>query len=159
MSKNLIIILLLILIFIAAAALAFFHFFLSGPSKHSGVEANVEIGGTTFKSEVASTILQRTIGLSGRDSLPEGEGMLFIFNGYGNYGFWMKDMKFPIDMVWISGDKVVGFVENAMPEPDKTVFGLKVYYPPEAVDKVLEINAGDVGRYGISVGQSVLISD
>ncbi|MDO8537023.1 MAG: DUF192 domain-containing protein, partial [bacterium] len=96
--------------------------------------------------------ISRARGLSGRESLNEGEGLLFLFDGFGNYGIWMKDMKFAIDIVWIKNDRVVGFAENVAPEPGKELWSLKLHYPPEPVDKVLEFNAGSVQRSGIKIG-------
>ena len=125
------------------------------------------VGGQTFEVGIADNALTRTQGLSGRPSLGENEGLLFIFPTAGNYGFWMKGMNFPIDIVGISGDspsqilpgktwegKIVGFSENLQPEPKKSVFSLSINYPPEAVDKVLEINAGSVAKYGLKVGDA-----
>ncbi len=111
-----------------------------GFTQPSPRRAAVKIGDREFAAEVADTPARRAKGLSGRASLPENEGMLFVFEEPGNHGFWMKDMKFAIDIIWIKGDKIVGLTENAEPEPQKSVLGLTVYYPPEPVDKVLEIN-------------------
>ena len=77
----------------------------------------VTIGNTVFNVEIASTTAEQTIGLSGRKSLAENEGMFFTFNSPGVQNFWMKDMNFPIDIIWISGNKVAGFAENAEPQP------------------------------------------
>ncbi|MFA6354400.1 MAG: DUF192 domain-containing protein [Candidatus Paceibacterota bacterium] len=115
----------------------------------------LKVNGVEFSVEMADTTLSRMKGLSGRDGLVENEGMFFVFDSPANQGFWMKDMKFPIDIIWIKDGKIVGFVENAQPEPGKTVFGLKIYNSSEPVDRVLEVNAGTVAKYGFEVGQSV----
>lgn len=119
---------------------------------------SVSIGNTTFKVEVADTMMSRAKGLSGRDGLDAGKGMLFLFDSAGMQGFWMKDMKFPIDIIWINGDRVIGFAENLQPESKKTIFSLTVYYPPSAVDKVLEVNAGAVNASGFQAGDTVRYS-
>lgn len=119
----------------------------------------IDVGGKEFSVWVADTPASRTKGLSGKDDMKENQGMLFIFDGSGKYGFWMKDMKFAIDIVWISGNKIVGFQENAQPEPTKTIFGLTTYYPPEAVDRVLEVSAGTVGRNGFKLGDQVVFGN
>jgi hypothetical protein len=67
----------------------------------------------------------------------------------------MKDMKFPIDIIWISGDEVVGIDENAEPEPGKPLSDLKIYYPPREIDSVLEVNAGTAEKYNLKVGDTV----
>ncbi len=115
----------------------------------------IRVGEKVFKVEVAEDMVSRAKGLSGRTGLGENEGMLFIFSGPGNYGFWMKGMKFAIDIVWIRGDKIVGFSENLQPEIDKSIFNLTTYYPPEAVDWVLELGTGTVEREGLKVGDTI----
>lgn len=117
--------------------------------------ANAEffkIGETAFSVEIADTSESRANGLSGRENLGADSGMLFVFDAPASYGFWMKGMKFPLDMVWISGDSVVGFSENLPPAS-----GLipKIYFPPEPVDKALELNAGSVKMRGLKVGDKV----
>ena len=134
-----------------------FHILISKPNPPLP-STHVSIGGKTFTAELAQTAVQQARGLSGRDNLPENGGMLFIFPGLGSTGFWMKDMKFPIDIVWIRGDQVVGFQENMQPEPGKTLFQLTIYYPPEEIDKVLEINAGTVAKDGLKVGDTVVVN-
>ncbi len=134
---------------------------------HRGLKGEqiITIAGKKFRVEVADTFASRAKGLSGHAPLAENEGMLFIFDAPGNYGFWMKGMKFPIDIIWIRGDKVVGLTEN-VPVP-KGIFDFKTYYPPEPVypargeisggaDKVLEVKAGTVGKYGFRVGDTVI---
>lgn len=117
--------------------------------------AEIKIGENVFAVEVASTTISRARGLSGRDGLGENKGMFFIFDGLDSYGFWMKDMKFPIDIIWIKNDRVVGVTENAAPEPGVPLRNLKIYSPPEPVDRVLEVPAGTVKRRGIKVGDKV----
>jgi uncharacterized membrane protein (UPF0127 family) len=99
-----------------------------------------------IKAEVASTSEAQAKGLGGRDSLAAAHGMLFPFMSPGDYGFWMKDMRFPIDMVWISSNKkVVSVTPEISPSTYPTVF-----YPPLAISYVLELNSGDAQRFGIA---------
>jgi len=109
-----------------------------------------------FMVEVADTIVSRTRGLSGRVELKENQGMFFVFGTFGAHGFWMKDMKFPIDIIWIKGGAIAGFAENVLPEPGKSLLALKVYYPPEPVDKVLEIKAGLAEKLELKVGDKII---
>ena len=81
--------------------------------------------------------------------------MLFIFADKQVRQFWMKDMHFPLDMIWIDGDTIVDISENVPPpgageEP-------VIVYPKAPVDKVLEVNAGEVEKYGLKSGQRVVI--
>ncbi len=156
MRKTVLITLSFTLMFVAIALLAGFYAVLSRPNPPLK-PATATIGNTVFTIEVASTTISRARGLSYRDGLGENQGMLFLFGDYSNYGFWMKDMNFPLDMIWIKGDRVAGFSENAVPEPGVPMWKLKIYYPPEAVDKVLEVNAGTVARDGIKAGDLVSI--
>lgn len=155
MTVILLAVLVIALIAVGAAALNFFVFGTRNPALKN---AEITIGNKTFQVELASTIIERTRGLSGREDLGDREGMLFMFDSPGNYSFWMKDMKFPIDIIWIRDDRVVGFEENALPEPEKSDFGLTQYSPSEPVDMVLEVNAGIVAEHGIQVGDVVKIS-
>lgn len=155
MSKTLIVvsILAVIVIFLAVAAVYL------KPFGTGIVKKNLVVGSQTFEVGIADTMISRAQGLSGRPSLGENEGLFFIFSSPGSNGFWMKDMNFPIDIVWISGGKVIGFSENLQPQPNKTVFSLPVYYPPGAVDQVLEINAGAVAKYGLKEGDPVSLQE
>jgi len=112
----------------------------------------IKVGGARFYVEVADTPIARARGLSGRDSLASDSGMLFLFSEPGTQVFWMKDMKFPIDIIWIKGEKVIGMVIGAEPEDEEDY---ELYKSPEPVDKVLEINAGLVSRLGIKVGDQI----
>ena len=116
------------------------------------------VGSQSFEVGIADNALTRAQGLSGRPALGEREGLFFLFASTGNYGFWMKNMNFPIDIVWIKGDRVTGFSENLQPEPKKNIFNLPVFYPPGEIDKVLEINAGAVKKYNLQVGDVVNLS-
>ncbi|MBM3257286.1 MAG: DUF192 domain-containing protein [Candidatus Liptonbacteria bacterium] len=120
----------------------------------------LRVGNRTYIVEIADTIPLRTQGLSGRDKLEEGHGMLFVFGSLGEHPFWMKDMKFPLDFVWINGDRVVGTTERVpAPAPSSSILSLPNYHPPEPIDKMLEINAGEVAKWGIQVGDKVEIGN
>ena len=140
----------------AGAATYSFYFLFNLPNQELS-KSRVSIGGKVFAAERAETFLEMARGLSGRDGLPDGLGMLFVFPRSARHRFWMRGMKFPIDIVWIRGEKVVGFAENMQPEPGKAMWSLKIYYPPGDVDLVLEINAGAVEKYGLRVGDPVVI--
>ncbi|HUC31671.1 MAG TPA: DUF192 domain-containing protein [Candidatus Paceibacterota bacterium] len=119
-------------------------------------EQSLNIDNASFNVEVASTILQQARGLSNRPSLGANDGMLFVFSSGSVQSFWMKDMNFPLDMIWISGNTVVGFAQNAPAEPN-TAVPSQIFYSPANTDKVLEVNAGTVAKYNIQVGDTVTI--
>jgi uncharacterized membrane protein (UPF0127 family) len=117
----------------------------------------VKIGSAVFEAEAATTMTERARGLSFRPSLGENQGMLFLFGKPAAQSFWMKDMNFPIDIIWIGGDAVLGFAQNAAPQPGVPLWGLTLYRSPDGTDKVLEVNAGTVAKDGIKVGDRVQI--
>ena len=151
MNKTMIVILILVVIIVVLAIAASYAkpFFVDAGKKI------LTIGNHTFEVDIADNALTRAQGLSGRSSLGEREGLFFLFSSAGNYGFWMKGMNFPIDIVWLNGDKIIGFSENLQPEPEKNVFNLSIYYPLGEADKVLEINAGAVKKYNLQVGDKI----
>lgn len=98
--------------------------------------------------EIADRSDEIVRGLSGRSGLKKGTGMLFVFDQPGRYGFWMKGMNFPIDMVWIDRDfRVVTVKEGIIPETYPAVF-----YPAADALMVLELASGDATGLGIEVG-------
>ena len=115
----------------------------------------IEAPAGTISAEVASTSEQQAKGLGERGSLPADQGMLFPFLYPGDYGFWMKDMYFPIDIVWISSNKkVVVITPDVSPDTYPTVF-----YPPLAISYVLELNAGAAARLGIATDTELTFTE
>jgi uncharacterized membrane protein (UPF0127 family) len=113
----------------------------------------VQIGSALIRAELATTETEQIKGLSGRISLASSTGMLFVFDYSSNWGIWMKDMNFPIDVLWIADDlQVADIVENMSPESYP-----KVYTPKMSSLYVLEVPAGTVNNYGISIGQDVVL--
>jgi len=105
----------------------------------------------TVKLEVADTSAARTLGLSGRPCMPYDQGMLFLFPQPGNYGFWMKDTKFPLDMVWLNQSKQVVYLKtDAQPSSYP-----KTYTNSQPASYVLELNAGSVAKQAISLGKTL----
>ena len=117
----------------------------------------VTISAAAWSVELAVTPPQRQQGLSGREALPAGAGMLFIFESEGHRSFWMPDMHFPLDMVWINaGCEVVDVTLNApIPLPGQSPDDLPRFSPSGPAQYVLEINAGEFEAAGISRGDSV----
>ncbi len=104
--------------------------------------------GTMLSAGLARTAEEQTQGLSGRPSLEENEGLLFLYGGDEIPSYWMKDMLIPIDLLWIHDQTVVGFEENMQPEEPP----ITIYTPETVVNKVLEVRAGFVSRHKIKVG-------
>ncbi len=103
---------------------------------------------------MADTETERSQGLSWREDLPEGAGMLFVYDTPGTYEFWMYGMRFPLDFVWIAQGKVVGVSENVSAPSLEAPVPARVR-PPEPVTEILEVPAGWVELHGIAVGAEV----
>lgn len=118
----------------------------------------VVIKGVSIKVSVADTDTERRQGLSGRESMPEDEGVLFTFPKENVITpFWMKDMKMAIDIIWINDAEIVQIDRNASPQPGVPDNELTLYKPTTPVDYVLEVNAGWADRHGVLVGEKVEI--
>ena len=112
------------------------------------VNSFIRIGDKNISVEIADTDEERTLGLSGRESLESDYGLLFVFDTPGKYGFWMHDMNFSIDIIWIDENwKVVGIERLVNPDTYP-----KIFYPIETIKYVLEINSGESSRLGIDTG-------
>lgn len=120
----------------------------------------IKVGGTQIQVEIANTESSRELGLGGRSSLSENSGMLFVFDQKGiTPGFWMKGMLIPLDLVWISGGKIVKIDKNAQPPAANTPdSSLSVYMPGQPVDYVLEVNGGFSDKNSLRTGASVDLS-
>ena len=117
----------------------------------------VEVGGAAFMVEVAASPDERSRGLSGRDRLPEGSGMLFMYNEPVVPGFWMPQMRFALDFIWIGEDcEVVDLTPDVpAPEPGTSESQLPIYRPSTPILYNLEVNAGSAVSHGIVVGSAV----
>lgn len=147
------------IILVFFVAFIFYQFNVKSLTSKKIPSATVSVKGVVFNVELAKTQQQQQKGLSGRSSLPQDRGMLFLFNKPGYYAFWMKDMKFPLDMLFIDGKTIITIYENIPPPKNATENGnLKIMQPTGSIDKVLEINAGMVKKYGIKTGDAVKIN-
>lgn len=128
--------------------------FFPSPTKFTTLVINNQ----EIKAEVSDTPEKRKQGLGGRTSLGETEGMLFIFEKVDKYPFWMKGLSFPLDFVWIREDKVVEILENILPPTkDQKDADLPIYSSRVEVDKVLELNGGNIKRLDIKVGDTITV--
>ena len=121
---------------------------------------SVTIGDTVFTAEFAISPVDRMKGLSGRDSLEPGKGMLFIFENRTASSFWMKEMQFPLDFVWISKECAVADMTANVPKPalGTELSSLPTYRSSSPAAYNFEINAGETGFYGIEIGDKVRFS-
>lgn len=106
----------------------------------------------TIFVETADTEDARRIGLSGRESLESGHGLLFFFHRNGKYGFWMKNMHFPIDIIWIDENWVVAQVSREISPQTYP----KIFYPTKPIKHVLELPSDEASRLGIDIGTQMI---
>jgi len=122
-------------------------------STQSQRQADIYIGQTEVLADIADTPDSREKGLGGRTGLGDNEGMLFEFPKPDYYGFWMKDMKFSIDMVWLDANlNVVSIQEDVLPSSYPEVFK-----PQEPALYVLEVPSGFTLLHDIKIGDAAKI--
>lgn len=119
---------------------------------------SMHVGGHKLNIQIVQTQAAMAQGLSNRLSMEENQGMVFDFGNNSNHVpvFWMKDMNFPLDFIWISQHTVVGITANA-PALHVSDSELPRYVPPRPVDMVLEVNAGWADRNAIATGSLISI--
>ncbi len=111
----------------------------------------VEIAGENIKVDLALTPDEQAKGLSGRGELKEQEGMLFVFEKPAKHVFWMKDMNFPIDIIWLNENREIVYIKtDARPE----LFP-ETYAPNENAKYVLEVVSGFSDKNNLKVGDQV----
>ena len=127
------------------------------PPPHYSYAHQLKIGGKILMVEIANTDQQRQQGLSDQTQMADNKGMLFDFGSQlSNTAFWMKDMKFNLDFIWIAQNKVVGITSD-VPHPGSASDPLPSYYSPSPVNQVVEVNAGWTKKNNISAGDAVLL--
>ena len=120
--------------------------------------AVIEIENEIVDAELADTTELRTRGLSFRKGLDDGTGMLFVYPDAGIRSFWMPDMNFCLDIIWIEDGEIAGVAENACPEPGVAKSDLDRYVSPVPVTYVLEVPAFWMRDNGVEIGADVAIT-
>lgn len=112
---------------------------------------HLKIAGQTLEVKLATNPYEREQGLSGRISIKENEGMLFVFPTPGKYNFWMKEMNFPIDIIWLDRDfHIIYIKKNIPPSSYPESFG-----PEKDSMYVLEVLAGFSEKNNLHLGDFV----
>jgi len=109
----------------------------------------------SFKVKVAESEGEKEIGLSQTRKMPNNYAMIFPFGKDGYYSFWMRNMKFPIDIIYINNNKIVKIFPNV--NPPKNNEPLRVYVSDNPSDTVLEINGGLSEKYKFKQGDAIAL--
>ena len=109
----------------------------------------VQLNKTIVKAEVVSTPDKLCLGLGGRRQLAAGHGMLFVMPTWDIQEFCMHGMLIPIDIIWISQNRIIGFHQNLSPKDSGN------FLSPAPANLVLEVPAGFVKSAGLQVGDKV----
>ena len=117
-------------------------------------QVNITVNDQILIADISATHEQRTKGRSVKDTLAEHEAMLFVFDVEAEHRFWMKDMKFPIDIIWISSDKNVVDIEHNLQPCDLGLF-CSSYEPEGDSLYALETVGGFAGKYRVVKGTPV----
>ncbi len=114
-------------------------------------KTQIQIKGVKIDVELAILPNKQARGLGGRNNLPGNQGMLFLYDTPAIYSFWMKDMEFPIDIVWIDENyRIVDITKNISPDTFPQSF-----QPLKPVQYVLEVNAGFADRNNLIVNDVI----
>jgi len=89
-----------------------------------------------------------------KNQLKENEAMLFVFKKPDKYSFWMKDMKFPIDIIWLDSDGKVVYIKESMQPCISTIICI-LYTPNTGSQYMLETVSGFTQRHNVSVGTDI----
>lgn len=136
------------------SGLAMMHYLRAVPDRSV---LTIQRGDTTYKVVVVNTDNSRQQGLSNTSSLPE-QGMLFVFENSARYLFWMKDMRYPLDFIWLNDGVVVDLHQN-VPTPIQGMLDerLPKYAPRVRANMMLETAAGTIETDGWHLGDAVRI--
>ncbi|MDD3002955.1 MAG: DUF192 domain-containing protein [Candidatus Shapirobacteria bacterium] len=148
MPKNIMLIITPVLIIIAGILIWRLFFYL--PPANS---VKIKIGNTNYNIELATTIAQKTKGLSGRNTLCKNCGMLFTFGFETNLPFWMKDTLIPLDMIWLDKNGKIVDIQTAT-----EINSTKIYQNQLPAQFVIELNVNDSQKINLKIGDIIDLS-
>ncbi len=155
MKKVILFVLITCIGLVSIGAYFIYHRFTTEPSLGTGI---LTVNDTTIAVEIAQTDQQQNSGLSYRSSLDQNTGMLFVYETLALPSFWMYEMRFPLDIIWIRDNEIIAIEEN-VPVPDNPSAPQNTYRPPKAVSAVLEVNAGWTASHNVKVGDKIEVRE
>ncbi|MFA6485853.1 MAG: DUF192 domain-containing protein [Candidatus Magasanikbacteria bacterium] len=120
--------------------------------------AQVKIGNRIYDVLVAKTMSQQYRGWSRYRDMGGVEGKLFVFNARSQHAMVMRDMIFPLDMIWLDGETVVDMAPGVPIEPGKSEADLTPYFARAPSTMVLEMASGTIADSGLKIGDNVGIA-
>lgn len=150
-----------IVLLISGLAVALFAAFVivpifESPNLDDGKSVTVRVDRAKVRAVIAAEDASRTKGLGGSGVLNDEQGMFFVLPSTTIPVFIMKDVSFPIDIIWINGDTVIEVTPNIQPDPPGVPADqLPRYQPSAPANRVLEVSAGWAARNGIQPGDPV----
>ena len=118
----------------------------------------VQVGDAVVQAEIADDNSERALGLGERDRLARDAGMYFVLTSDAPR-IWMKGMRFPLDLVWINGNRVVDVTADVPHQPNTPEAQLRIYSPSQPANRLLEVNAGWAERNGVRRGDRVRLEN
>lgn len=115
-------------------------------------QTKIKINNVIINAEIATTQEEQAKGLGGKIKLGENDGVLFVYPEKTDLTFWMKDMNFPIDIIWIADNKIVDISPNI---PLFTSGEITTIQTNQQINSVLEVNAGFANKHKIKIGNIV----
>jgi len=142
------------LLILGAAGFFIYENYITAYSEFGNKIIKMKLGEDVFLAEIVDNQKKIEKGLSDRESLCEKCAMLFIFDNPIRHNFWMKEMEFDLDLIWVRDDKIVQISSRISHESGAK----ETISPMGEVDKVIEINAGMSEKLGLKVGDEMKIN-
>ncbi|EKD67674.1 MAG: hypothetical protein ACD_48C00273G0002 [uncultured bacterium] len=118
---------------------------------------DIILDGESLHVYIAQTIKEMYVGLGGREDLGGKDGMLFLYDYPGRHGIVMRQMQFPIDIVWLFEGRVVDIAPAVPTEPGASEYELTSYHPRIDASMVLELPAGWAAKHDLQIGDILVI--
>ncbi len=119
--------------------------------------AKILFSDTSVKVQIPTTLAKQELGLGGRTSLYDNQGMYWVYDKPIRPAFWMKGMLIPLDFIWLRSGQVTQIVSNVAAPADPTSTNVPLIEPDQPIDGVLEVPAGFAQRHGVQVGDVVSV--
>lgn len=149
------VIILAVCILVGLLITVMFRSYLNQPPINDHALLQINLGKKELTIEIVNTPTSITQGLSNREQIGS-DGMLFILPQTTIPTFWMKEMRFDLDLIWLRNNQVVDISRKAVrPESNESLANLAIYSPSTPANMVLEVNAGQADTWEIKIGDKL----